>query len=206
MGVQGMIPFSVRVMLARAGVDLTSIKQVDAGFNPMALDQGTFASRPVYKSNEPHQLDAAGIKYRVFDPSASGVTASFGVTTVNKDFARQHPTATQDFLRAELKGLEYALANPSQAVEWTYKRSDPKYYMSTDSETFRWNTEAALVKTSTPAGKHYGYIDDGEVRKEVEPLVNEVKALPRVPDADQLYDARFVDNLYKGNTVVWPST
>lgn len=206
MGVMGSIPFSIRVMLVRAGVSLDSLKQVDAGFNPLALAQGTFASRPVYKSNEPRQLDAAHVKYRLFDPAAQGVNASFGVITVNKDFAQKNPTATEDFLRAQLKGVEYAIANPKAAVDMTYKKADPKYYLSIDGEGFRWATEAQLLKESTPAGKNYGYIDANEVRKEIEPLVTEVKSLPKLPELDHLYDARYVERVYNGDVIVWPSS
>jgi ABC-type nitrate/sulfonate/bicarbonate transport system substrate-binding protein len=204
MGVMGTIPFSVRVMLVRAGVSLDSLKQVEAGFNPLALDQGTFASRPVYKSNEPRQLNAAGVKYRLFDPAERGVAASFGVITVNKDFAKAHPTATEDLLRAQLKGLEFAMANPKEAVDMAYKRTDPKYYLSVDGEAYRWSVESQLVKDSTPAGKTYGYIDADEVRAEIEPLVKEVKSLPELPELDTLYDARFVERVFSGNSIVWP--
>jgi ABC-type nitrate/sulfonate/bicarbonate transport system substrate-binding protein len=205
MGTLGTIPFSVRVMLVRAGVPLDSIKQVEAGFNPLALDQGSFASRPVYKSNEPRQLDAAGVKYRLFDPTSQNIAASFGVITVNKDFAKKHPTAAEDVLRAQLKGLEYAMANPNEAVDLTYKKADPKYYLSVDGESYRWSTEMRLVRESTPAGKVYGYIDADEVRAEIEPLVNEVKTLQRLPELDTLYDARFIDRLYTGTTLIWPA-
>lgn len=205
MGILGTMPFSIRVMLVKQGVLLDSIKQVDAGFNPIALDQGQFASRPVYKSNEPRQLDAAGVKYKVFDPAAAGVVGSFGVITVNKDFARTNPTATEDFLRAQLKGFTYAMAHPTEAVAMTYKKTDPKYYLSVEGEGFRWNTEAALVKSSTPSGKVYGYIDADQLRNEIEPLVSQVKSLPKMPELDTLYDARFVVHVYNGNTIVWPS-
>jgi NitT/TauT family transport system substrate-binding protein len=205
MGIVGTIPFSVRVMLTRAGVSLDSIKQVEAGFNPLALDQGTFASRPVYKSNEPRQLDAAGVKYQLFDPSAQGVPASFAVITVNKDFARANPTATEDFLRAQLKGLDYAISHPKESVDMTYKKADPKYYLSVDGEGFRWGIESQLVKDSTPAAEVYGYIDADEVRAEIEPLVSEVKTLPALPELDTLYDARFVERIYNGKTVIWPA-
>jgi ABC-type nitrate/sulfonate/bicarbonate transport system substrate-binding protein len=205
MGVVGTIPFSIRVMLTRAGVPLDSIKQVEAGFNPLALDQGTFASRPVYKSNEPRQLDAAGVRYRLFDPTAQDIDASFGVITVNKDFAREHPSAVEDLLRAQLKGLEYAMANPDAAVDLTYKKADPKYYLSLDGERFRWSTEMRLVQESTADAKVYGYIDADEVRAEIEPLVNEVKSLPVLPELDTLYDARFIERIYDGNTLIWPA-
>lgn len=205
MGIQGAIPYSVRVMLVRAGVPLDSIKQVDAGFNPVALDQGKFASRPVYKSNEPHALDAAGVKYHLYDPTTEHIAASFGVISVNKDFARENPTATEDFLRAQLNGLEYALANPAKAVDMTYKRSDPKYYLSADTENFRWATESKLVKDSTEASRNYGYINADEVRKEIEPLVNEVKSLPKLPELDTLYDARFQERVFNGDALVWPT-
>ena len=49
---------------------------------------------------------------------------------MNKNFARQHPTATEDFLRADLEGFNYALANPSTAVGMTFAKADPKYYLT----------------------------------------------------------------------------
>jgi ABC-type nitrate/sulfonate/bicarbonate transport system substrate-binding protein len=206
MGVLGTIPFSIRVMMARNGVLPADVKQVEAGFNPLLLTEGTFASRPVYKSNEPRQLKMANVATRSFDPSSHDVTASFAAIVVNKDFARQHPTATEDFLRAQLKGFEYAMANPTQAVDMTFAKADPKYYLTKDGENFRWDTERLLVQSSTPSGKPFGYIDAEEIRNEVEPLVTEVNSLPSMPDVKTLYDDSHFTRIHDGTTVIWPTS
>ena len=205
MGIKGAIPFSIRAMLASAKVDEKSFKQIEVGFNPVTLFETEIDALPVYKSNEPGQLDAAGYKgkYTVFDPKDLKIPASFAVFTTSKDFASKHPTAVADFLRASLVGFEWAAANPDDAVKLTLAKSDPKLFFSPDGEKFRWTTEAALVKASTPAGKPVGSIDAAELQAELALLV-ELGVLAKGKADAKAFDSRFLDQVVKDGKVVWP--
>jgi hypothetical protein len=86
------------------------------GFDPVAPTATGIDALPVYKSGEPAQLDAAGIKYGLFDPTAQGIPGTFGLLYTSTQFAGDHPTATADFIRAALKGMEDA--SPIQRLRW----------------------------------------------------------------------------------------
>lgn len=206
-GIKGAIPYSLRALLAKEGVDEKKLKQIEVGFNPVVLFETEIDALPVYKSNEPAQLDAAGYagKYTVFDPKKYDIPASFAVYTTSKKFAADHPVAVADFLRAALKGFEWAAANQDAAVTATLKLSDPKLFFNPDGEKFRWKTEAALVKDTTKAGTPVGAIDGATLQKEVDSL----ESLGVVPkgkvDVPASIDGSFVQQVTAGDKVVWPS-
>jgi NitT/TauT family transport system substrate-binding protein len=204
-GIKGAIPFSIRAMLARAGVDEASLRQVEVGFNPAVLFETDIEALPVYKSNEPRQLDAAGYagKYRSFDPRDEDIPASFAVFTTSRAFADEHPTAVADFLRAALRGFEWAEDNAEEAVRLTLARADPKLFFSPEGETFRWATESRLVRDTTPSGQVVGAIDPEGLEAEVDALV-ELGVVPEGDaDASAAYDGRFVEEVSDGSELVW---
>ena len=47
---------------------------------------------PGYKSNEPKQLEAAGIPFKLFDPSDDDIPGSFGIIYTNSTFLTEFPT------------------------------------------------------------------------------------------------------------------
>ena len=79
-GVKGDIPSSIVAMLANAGLKRgTDYKEVLLdGFDPVAQMQLDIDALPVYKSNEPRALDAAGVKYALFDPATTKTPGTFG--------------------------------------------------------------------------------------------------------------------------------
>ncbi len=203
MGVIGTLPYSVRLMLARAGVKEDSFKQVQVSYDPTILGKNGIASRPVYKSNEPFQLQKAGIDFRTFNPDVQQVPSSFGVLVANADLIKKHPDAVTDFLRADLAGYRYAADHPNEAVSYAVKRATAEAPMSADTETFRWNAERELVRSSTPATKPIGFLGDDEWSKQLQPLVDELKAIDTLPELTSLYDDRFINAAYKGVDPIW---
>jgi NitT/TauT family transport system substrate-binding protein len=204
-GIKGAIPYSIRAMLAKAGVKESTIKQVQVGFNPAVLFETELDALPVYKSNEPGQLDAAGYagKYTVFDPKSQSIPASFAVLTTSRSFADQNPTAVSDFLRATIKGFEWAESNPDEAVQITLKLSDPKQGFTANGEKFRWSTESKLVRSTTPAGKVVGAIDKDLLTAEEDTLIQLGVVAKGAVDVTKAYDASFLDDVTKGGQLVW---
>ena len=87
------------------------------GFDPVAhIAIDGIVGFPGYKSNEPGTLDRAGIDYDLFDPADYDVPGSFGVIYTSRQFLDEHPTAAQDFVRATMRGLADAIADPEAAV------------------------------------------------------------------------------------------
>ncbi len=205
MGIKGAIPYSLRAMLAKQGVDETKITQIEVDFNPVVLFDTDIVALPAYKSNEPGQLDANGYagKYSSFDPGKESIPASFAVFTTSKDFAAKHPTAVADFLRASLKGFEYAAANPEAAVKASLARTDPSLFLSAEGETFRWTTERELVRSSTPAGQPVGAVDEQALQAELDALIDLGVVDKGKVDVAASIDASFMKEITDGDKVIW---
>ena len=118
-GVKGKLPPSIAAMLAGAGlVEGTDFETVLLdGFDPIAhYNLDGIVGFPGYKSNEPGQLERAGLPFELFDPTEFDVPGSFGVLFTTREWAEANPTALQDFLRATMKGLADAAADPAAAT------------------------------------------------------------------------------------------
>lgn len=207
-GVKGDIPPAIVAMLAQAGLERGKDYEevlVD-GFDPVAHLQMDIDALPVYKNNEPGQLDAAGIEYGLFDPSTYGIPGSFGLLYTSTQFAADHPTVVEDFVRAALKGMEDAIADPAAAVALSIERIDAAgnpNYLTQQGETFRWTEELTEIAAGTPSGP-VGLIDPARLQAEVDAYVA-AGVLPSAPDLTGTYDADLAAGLYGADgKVVFP--
>ncbi|MCU1360736.1 MAG: hypothetical protein JWN99_2025, partial [Ilumatobacteraceae bacterium] len=208
-GVKGDIPPSIVAMLSAAGLKRgTDYKEIQLdGFDPVAqLAQGIDAL-PVYKSNEPAQLDAAGVKYGLFDPTKEGIPGTFGLLYTSKEFAAAHPTVTEDFIRASLKGMADAIADPAGSVAYSLTLIDAagnQNYLTQEGETFRWQHEVAEVQKGTGSG-NIGVIDPAVFGAEIAAYVT-AGVFATAPPMDGTYDADLAAGLYGSDgTVIWPA-
>jgi NitT/TauT family transport system substrate-binding protein len=207
--VKGKIPASVAAMLAGAGLTEGTDYQTVLldGFDPIAhyhLDG--IAGFPGYKSNEPGQLDRAGLKYDLFDPTKFGVPGSFGIIFATKDWVDAHPTATEDFLRATMKGLADALADPEgatkTALDLVQAHGNPSY-LSLEGETYRWNTDSKTLQAQT--GAPLGVPEVPALQAELDAYAKVGLFGGTAPDAAQFVDAAPIEGVYDGSEVIWPS-
>jgi len=212
-GVRGALPPSIRAMLAQAGLvagQQYTTTMLD-GFGPVehvALDGVVgFAG---FKSNEPSQLDRAGVAYNTFDPSASDIPGSFGVLYTTHAFLNEHPTAAVDFMRATMHALADSVADPDSAsmvaVDFIRNNGNPSQ-LSPDGEAFRWQTESKMIVDSTPTGEPLGLPDDKGLRAEVEAYAAVGLFDGTAPDISGLYDASVLAMIYDtDDTVIWPAS
>ncbi|MEM8904871.1 MAG: ABC transporter substrate-binding protein [Actinomycetota bacterium] len=208
MGIKGDIPYSLQATLGILGVERGAFDELLLdGFDPVAhLDLGIDAL-PVYKSNEPGQLDAQGVGYQLIDPLDFDVPASFGVFFTSEGFLAEHPTAVQDFVRAAFRGFEFSVDDPETAVNHAFELIDaagnPNFF-STEGEGFRWITESGIVAETTPAGEGVGLLAPDRLGAEIE-LLTDVGVFESVPDWESMLDASIAAELYDGDTLAWPS-
>ena len=211
-GVKGKLPPSLEVLLLEAGLAAgTDYETVPVeGFDPVAhLALEGIVGVPGWKSNEPGRLEREGIEFDLIDPSAADIPGSFGVIFTTREFVEAHPTAAEDFVRATLRGLEAAIAEPESAataaVDLILANGNPNF-LSPEGEVFRWATEAALISERTPTGVAPGTPD-------VPAAVAEVESYHRIglfgdgemPSADRRLEPRLaVAVTDDSGSVVWP--
>ncbi|MEN9644564.1 MAG: hypothetical protein RL238_1233 [Actinomycetota bacterium] len=211
-GVKGAITPSVKAMLAKAGlVEGTDYETVLLeGFDPKVhIEVPDIVGFPGYKSNEPKQLEAAGIPFQMFDPSDDDIPGSFGIIYTNSTFLSEFPTAADDFMRATMKGLADAIADPAAASAIAVEAINANgnaLFLSPEGETARWEVESQLVADGASAEQPAGL-------PLVDLLTAEVTEYAAIglfdgiaPDISTMVDAGVLDRIYDdAGQVVWPS-
>jgi ABC-type nitrate/sulfonate/bicarbonate transport system substrate-binding protein len=209
-GVKGDIPPSIVAMLAQAGLKRgTDYKEVLLdGFDPVAHLKTSIDALPVYKSNEPGQLDRAGVAYKLFDPIDYGVPGSFGIIYTTPDFLSKHPTAVQDFVRAAFKGYSDAVRDPAGAVAISIKEINAagnQNYLTQQGETYRWQQESSIVGRGSPAGGTVGLIDPDRFQNEIDSYATAGIFTAGTPKTAGTFDTSVTAGLYQDNALVWPA-
>ncbi len=208
-GMKGDIPPSIVAMLnsvgLKRGVDYSD-KLVE-GFNPIAHFQLPIDALPGFKSNEPGQLDRAGIAYKLFDPTSYGIPGSFGLIYTNPKFLKDHPTAAQDFVRAALYGYADSVNDLDGAVDLAVKRINAngnRNFLSPVGERFRWKVEAKIVAENTPAGTAVGLIIPKLLQEQVD-AYTDAGVFTTKPSIVGTYDDTLVKSVIgPDNQVIWP--
>ncbi len=210
-GVKGDLPPVIVAMLNRAGlVRGRDYREVLLdGFDPKAhLDTGIDAL-PVFKSNEPGQLTAAGPPYdayTLFDPAADGTPGSFGMIFTSAGFAAAHPSAVEDFVRADLRGWQEAVADPGAAVATAVALIDAAgnpNFLSATGEAFRWKVEAGIVEQATSAGP-VGVIDPAALRAQVD-AYTEAGVFESPPAIAGTYSTAALVVYDAAGALIWPA-
>lgn len=211
-GVKGAITPSVKAMLAKAGlVEGTDYETVLLeGFDPKVhIEVPDIVGFPGYKSNEPKQLEAAGIPFQLFDPSDDDIPGSFGIIYTNSTFLTEFPTAAEDFMRATMKGLADAIADPAAASAIAVEAINANgnaLFLSPEGETARWEVESALVADSATAEQPAGL----PILELLTAEVTEYAAIGLfdgvAPDITSMADPSVLDRIYDdAGQVVWPA-
>jgi len=210
-GVKGDIPPSIVAMLAEAGLSRgTDYQEVLLdGFDPQAHLATGIDALPVFKSNEPGQLDAAGIPYNLFDPVDADIPGTFGLLYTSRGFYDDHQTAAEDFARASLKGMEDAIADPEAAVDMSVAMIDAagnQAFLTKEGEVFRWEAELAEVLKGTPEGEPVGLIDPALFAAEYAAYVAAGVWPAGPPEDTSPFVADLAGSLYgTDGKVIWPA-
>jgi len=146
-GFKGTPPPDLFALLAATGADPNKVELVNVGFDPRVLTEGQVDVYPVFKSNEPYLIESWGYDLILWDATDYGVP-TLGLTYVTSDeILAQEPEMLTRFLRAALKGIEYAAQNVDEAVEIVLQYTGPE----TDPEHMRFMLESELADAYGPA-------------------------------------------------------
>lgn len=116
-GFKGTPPPDVFAIMDAAGVDASQVELVNVGFDPRALTEGQVDVYPVFKSNEPNILRGWGYELVEWEAAEYGVP-TLGLTYVSsEDLVETQPEMLAAFMRAAMRGIDYARANPDEALE-----------------------------------------------------------------------------------------
>src|SRR5581483_8549017 len=143
-GYKGTVPAEFLAIARANNLDPSKVKQVSVGFDPRVLSEGRVDILPVFVSNEPDILDGIGYKTKMFDPNDYGVGA-LGLTYVtSRDFINKDRDAVERFVRASLRGIEYANSHVDEAVDIVMKYAPQE---DRSHQNFMLTTELSRAQT-----------------------------------------------------------
>jgi NitT/TauT family transport system substrate-binding protein len=211
-GVKGKITPAVKAMLAKVGLVESKDYQTVLldGFDPnVHIQIPSIVGFPGFKSNEPNQLTVNGVKFKLYDPSTYDIPGSFGVIYSNSTFVKQHPTAAQDFVRASMKGLADAIADPAAAAKVAVDAINAHgnaLHLSSAGETARWAVESKLVQDGVKSGAPLGLPLVDQLNNEVSTYASVGLFDGKAPDITSMVDASVLQGCYDSDgKLIWPS-
>ncbi|HSV85787.1 MAG TPA: ABC transporter substrate-binding protein [Levilinea sp.] len=187
-GYKGLPPPDLYALLGKAGADVNEIELVNVGFDPRMLAEGMVDVYPVFKSNEPYLLQSWGYELVLWDAADFGVP-TLGLAFVTSDETlKTQPETLERFLRAALKGIEYAAQNPEEAVDIVLQYTGPG--TSREHMLFMLNAELAERESEFTQGYGAGWQTETQWQALADMLV-EFDAMPPV-DVNQVFTTQIL--------------
>jgi ABC-type nitrate/sulfonate/bicarbonate transport system substrate-binding protein len=181
-------------VLAANGVDADSVDSVRVGFNPRILTDGEVDILAVFKSNEPDTIrKKLGYEVVVWDPADYGVPV-IGLTYVTRsELIEEDPDLLERFLKATMKGLQYAFDNRGEAVDIVLR-----FAQNADREHQVFMLETEIADATSPLTDEHGlgWMTAGQWRALYDHL-EAFEALPEPFDVETVYTDRFLKAVYK---------
>ncbi len=194
------VPPDYQAMVKSEGVNRSSIQEVRVGFDPRVLTEGQVDILAVFKSNEPDTVRRLGFEVVVWDPADFGVP-TMGLTYITlSDTAESDPGLVTRFLRATMKGLDYALNNPDETVDIVLKYA-PEENREHQAFMLRTELEDAVGDATRRAG--LGAMTDAQWKALYDHLL-EFEAIPQPFDYQTAFTTRFLEEIYDGASLNWP--
>jgi ABC-type nitrate/sulfonate/bicarbonate transport system substrate-binding protein len=191
-GYKGTVPVEFLAIAKANGLNPSDVDQVKVSFDPRVLSEGQVDILAVFVSNEPGQLDRIGYKVKVFDPSDYNIPV-LGLTYIaSQEGIDKDPEALERFLRAALRGIEYASQNVEEAVDIIMKYAPQE---NRDQQRFMLTTELARAKTPLTTSYGYGW-QTKEQWTALANALNEFQIVTKPVDVNAVFTSRFLERIY----------
>ncbi len=151
-GYKGTQPPDLLAILQAAGADVSKVEMVNVGFDPRLLTEGKVDVYPVYKSNEPYLIRSWGYDLTLWEAADFGVPNLGLAYVTSEEILASQPEALTRFLRAALRGIDYARQHTDEAVQAVLQYTGPE----TDPEHMRFMLESELADSLSPVTEQYG--------------------------------------------------
>ena len=188
-GYKGTPPPDLTALLKATGVDVNKVKLVNVGFDPRVLTEGQVIVYPVYKSNEPYLIRSWGYDLIIWDAADYGIP-TLGLTYVtSEEILKTQPEMLTRFLRASLKGIQYASEHIDETVELVLKYTGPE----ADPQHMRYmlETELADAKGKETSTHGIGWQTHDQWQSLADMLI-QYDAMPQV-DVDKAFTTQILN-------------
>ena len=162
-------------MVMREGIAPEMVRTVPHSWRLEDLIEGRVDAISAYATVEPLRLRARGIEPAVLRAIDYGVDFYGDMLFTNEREARSHPERTDAFIRASLKGWDYALRNPEEIVDLILKLDGVKQRGATRESLLE--EAAALRPFILPDIVEIGHINPGRFRQ-IAQTFSDLKMVP----------------------------
>ena len=140
----------------------------------------------------------------MFRPEDFDSVGTFAGIQVSDTFARLHPQAVEDWVRAVVAATEWAAENPEETVRIAERMcADSCGEFGFDHELFRFTEELDLSVESTPEGHVFGAIHRPTVEAELRSM-SDFGIIDAMPDLDTLFDNQYVEATHDSDgNLIW---
>lgn len=199
-GYKGSVPTEFLAIARAGGLDPARVEAVRVGFDPRILSEGQVDILAVFFSNEPWQLENIGFKTRVFDPNDFGIE-SLGLTYIaTREMIEKDPEAIERFLRAALRGIEYADKNRDEALDIVMKYAPQE---NREHQRFMLNVELDRAITDLTRKNGLGWQTREQWQRFHDSLL-EFGGITKRLDVSRVYTDEFLRRIYKDGKLQWP--
>lgn len=148
------------LLLSRFGIEVDDIAMKDLGFEQREIDDLLGGSADVvglYRTDQLYFFDKENISYNIISPEKFGVNLNNDILVTTKNLITTNPALVENFVKATIKGWEYAVENPDKAIDVTMKYVTDPSYQDREYEAYILQNSIPLIKPST--NQKIGYIN-----------------------------------------------
>lgn len=192
-------------MLDKAGVDVSKVELVKmTNYDPTVVTRGQVDAIVGYASNQPEKLKSMGLPFNQFVPADYDIKGTYNVMEANSTFLKKNRAVVSDFMRADLKALNYCLENSGKCVDLISElaaKNNQGSAFPKDQQARTWGVESGWVKNSTVGAPGVQTAAEWQAEHELVKKYGNVSSIPPLTD---MMDTKLVADLYSGDTLTWP--
>ena len=143
-------------MLYEAGVSRDQLVHLDNTFNPDDLINGKTDAMVSYLTDQIDYFKNKGVEINIINPRNYGVDFLSDNLFTTEQEINQHPERVRRFLRASLKGWDYALKHQDELIRIILSKYNPGNRLSADHLRFE---AQETVKMNSPESVPVGHTD-----------------------------------------------
>lgn len=168
-----------RAMLKKAEVDIKDIDIVPVKYDLALLLEGKVDMYEGYLTDQPITAELKGYKTYTLNPSDYGINFYGDTLFTTEKVIQENPDLVKRFIRASIKGWQFAYDNPEKTVDYVLAYSDQ---LNKEQEMRGMKASMELIK---PDDKPIGTIEM-DVVKQMQDLLVDYRILESPIDLDRL--------------------
>ncbi len=175
-------------MLKRMNVDQSTIQFVatDEWYGADELTKGKADAAAAFLTNQPVQAKLQGVEVDTMLYSDYGIPFYANLISTSGNLIKNKPDLVQKFVRATLRGYQYAIEHPEEAAGFTHKYNESG---NTDYDTAAIKAMIPLIDTgATPIGWM-----DAAPWQSTSDIMFEFKLITNRTDVSAAYTTKFVE-------------